>query len=136
MRATSLETRDPERSWEELGTRTAPSWRSLGDPDGQHLDRCHSRLPLTRFHRETAPTSENELYLALRCAPKTTTTSVHDPFLVRCKTPEPSCPQANHRTNPPPRVKGQSLSSVRHRCRSLPLNDSQCRSSRQLSISR
>ena len=69
------------------------SW-SLQDPDGPTVDRCHSCLLPIRLHRETAPTSENEPHLSLR-----------RPQQQAFRTPEPSCPQANHRTNPPPQAK-------------------------------
>ena len=44
------------------------------------------------------PTSNVELHLAPRCAPKATTTVAHDPFLLQ-KSP-------THRTVPPPRTAG------------------------------
>ena len=70
------------------------------------LDRCHPCLLLTRHRQEAAPTSENEHLIAPRYFPKATRTVAHDPFLPRCKTTEPSCVQATHRTIPPPRATG------------------------------
>ena len=65
---------------------------------GLHLDPCQACLIPTRLHRETAPTSENELHLTPRCAPKAAAAIAHDPLLLQCGTPEPSGPQENHRT--------------------------------------